>query len=710
MYSFEAIKSESPYYQEVVLYYKVNPCPNASFHKLQKPKGLIQPCNQHPCFNHHDQEERRRPVFDEETHSLLYNPMWCDQIKENGVCVIGDECSFAHTENEVNYHPLYYKTEPCVTCEFANTPKLCPQYHSDEANRALILEKFRTKESREHSNNAHFGDVLLPKGFSLDNFKTKPCTVKGNHNPKVCDHYHFDKDRRRPTNIFNYSTVMCSYAARNLECPEGDNCGYCHNKVEELYHPERYKRKFCLCHPHNVHKCEYGNYCSFAHNEGEIKIELLHNMKKDEKFYLYKYKTVFCPYIYSHDRNQCVYAHNPQDYRRDPRVYNYKPMKCTQWAHGSIYSYEEGGCPKLMDCEFCHGWKELEYHPLYYKTQICSNANKNCIKVDCPFLHPNRDCQEKTQHSQPRKLSMETMRNFAFVSPQKQSSFGPDSETKPNFYSHFKTKGERRNDSNFQGPIIPIRNNHKFKDESKEDELRPGTLGSTRPNSNVSSMYYTEEEIPKKPNKKKKKKQMSLQDKNEDIKSPLSVNSDIPMKGGSGPKRISSPQINFWGGQAPGSEEKSEDPYEIRRTTGKLSGNRTNDSFESLQSYTMERQNTPTEKAKVFNEQFKKELINSLKRKGLDYVIPILISPRADIEGLKTFSQRDFNMFPQIRFEDKEKIVTIIQRIIEEENQGISQNVLTSPFEMMIGENQLGGNLDFLDNQTNLKFTKHPFN
>jgi len=713
MYSFEAIKSESPYYQEVVFYYKANPCPSIQPQKNHRAKNFSANCNQHSCFNYHGFHERRRPAFDDKTKQLLYEPIWCPNLNENGTCSQEDSCQYAHTQNEINYHPLYYKTEVCKGCQYGLNPKLCPKFHSDETNRTLILEKFKNKEGKSSSSGHASEDNSMQKGFYLDRFKTKQCTIKGNHNPKVCDYYHFDKDRRRPSDVYTYSPDLCQYVEKGEICPNGDDCGYCHNKVEQLYHPERYKKKFCLCHPHNIHKCEYGNYCSFAHSEAEIEIELLHNIKKDASFYINKFKTVFCPYIYNHDRTQCVYAHNPQDFRRDPNKYNYRPVQCQNWSQGQILSYEKGNCPKGMDCENCHGWKELEYHPKVYKTKYCSNS-KSCIKIDCPFLHPGRDNNDKPQPTQSRNLSMGMSRDFGTFSPIKQSGFGGEKEYKTSFYGN---SGVKQKESNFRGPIMPHheKNFHSSKDEFKENELKTKPYkkqGSTRPNSNVSSAFYSEEDAPKKKQKKKKKKQMSLQTKNEEESKEEELALD-PMQGskkGKGGKTASSPQINFWGVQSPVSAEKSEENFESKKPVLKLSGSKTNDSFESLQSYTIEKPVGFEKNIKINNEQFKKSLTNALQKKGLDYTIPFLLSPRADIESLKSFSQKDFNMFPLIKVEDKEKIMNMIKKLLEEENFGVIGGEITSNigFEINGDENQWGGTLDFLDTNESLGF-KHPF-
>ena len=54
-------------------------------------------------------------------------------------------------------------------------------------------------------------------------------------------------------------------------------CPKAHNKVEELYCEEKYKTKFCTFYPNNCHNCDYGIYCSFAHSEDDIKIDLIEN-------------------------------------------------------------------------------------------------------------------------------------------------------------------------------------------------------------------------------------------------------------------------------------------------------------------------------------------------------------------------------------------------------------------------------------------------
>lgn len=174
--------------------------------------------------------------------------------------------------------------------------------------------------------------------LDLDSFKTQPCKINGQHNPKLCVYYHSSKDRRRST---PHSHELCSNPDN---CPLGDSCPKAHNRVEQLYHPEKYKTKFCSYFPNNLDYCDYQSFCSFAHSERDIKVELIHNLVQDSDFYIYFFKTVWCPYNSPHDKAACPYAHNWQDYRRKPHECEYSNMPCPYWKSGTfILSYEEAG-------------------------------------------------------------------------------------------------------------------------------------------------------------------------------------------------------------------------------------------------------------------------------------------------------------------------------------------------------------------------------
>lgn len=226
------------------------------------------------------------------------------------------------------------------------------------------------------------------------NFKTLKCTNNIKHNEKQCPYYHNAKDKRRPQNTFYYLPEMCFSITSDVKCPRADYCNKCHNQVELFYHKDKYKTKFCSFYSEEQTKeeidsvCHYGGFCCFAHTQDEILVELIHKYDLNLEFFLYYFKTVMCPFESKHDKSTCVYAHNLQDYRRNPKKYCYDKKNCPSWDNKkTILNYSQG-CKDGYLCPFSHGWKESDFHPLNYKTTKCKNYKGNCEKGSiCPFYH-----------------------------------------------------------------------------------------------------------------------------------------------------------------------------------------------------------------------------------------------------------------------------------------------------------------------------------
>lgn len=175
-----------------------------------------------------------------------------------------------------------------------------------------------------------------------------------------------------------------------------------------MYREDKYKRKFCSKYPDKISDCEYGDFCSFAHNENEIKIELIHNYVFDSDFYIFHYKTVWCPFnLTTHDKGLCVYAHNWQDYRRKPSEYDYISEACPHWKPNDYIQDYAQGCPNELSCDRCHGWKELEFHPLIYKMHLCRQGNKCKQEGACPQYH-----SEKDKRQVDKRVSQNLMRYY----------------------------------------------------------------------------------------------------------------------------------------------------------------------------------------------------------------------------------------------------------------------------------------------------------
>jgi len=138
-------------------------------------------------------------------------------------------------------------------------------------------------------------------------------------------------------------------------------------------------------------------------------------MAKDADFYMFYFKTEWCPFNKEHNKAQCVYAHNWQDFRRKPNIFNYACQEiCENWKPGIFIAKYHEGCENQASCKSCHGWKEQEYHPIFYKTQPCqeeqahicvmapdsSSANeaKTSVKcsrgIECPYYHSPEEKRE----------------------------------------------------------------------------------------------------------------------------------------------------------------------------------------------------------------------------------------------------------------------------------------------------------------------------
>ena len=338
------------------------------------------------CESYHTYDEQRRPILCPLSQKPLYLPALCKAFFTELVCETNKDCPYAHSHNEVLYHPAVYKTEQCndPNCIFATKPHLCSKIHPSEPSRAMIAKEYEKLDLRPELK------ILHRPLLNITEFKVHPCKRKDSHEKKLCPYYHSDVDRRRSLNQYNYCPELCPKIERSF-CNCDNSCPFAKNKVEQLYHPERHKKKFCSHYPERINKCEYENFCSFAHNEIEIKTEKLYSEKATDDFNMYKLKTIFCPFRQDHERSSCPFAHNVQDFRRDPLLFSYKPEDCPYWSKSdSIQEYEKAGCMKLLNCDKCHGWKELEYHPLFYKTKPCTNFPK-CERRDCPYSHLPQD-------------------------------------------------------------------------------------------------------------------------------------------------------------------------------------------------------------------------------------------------------------------------------------------------------------------------------
>ena len=98
------------------------------------------------CSKAHSPNDVRRNPFKEDG-SLAYHPKKCSEVFPRSAylnqktqndptiqiskCSLGNACNFAHSMNEILYHPLKYRTSVCPNLKKNCTTVECPHYHED---------------------------------------------------------------------------------------------------------------------------------------------------------------------------------------------------------------------------------------------------------------------------------------------------------------------------------------------------------------------------------------------------------------------------------------------------------------------------------------------------------------------------------------------------------------------------------------------------
>jgi len=184
------------------------------------------------------------------------------------------------------------------------------------------------------------------------------------------------------------------------------------------YHPRHYKKRFCAWYPDSTN-CRRGEGCAFAHSREEVRAPLLSGAEEaqepaamTEEFFMYKFKTYWCPIGIQHNWQTCVYAHNYQDARRDVTI-GYGSTACPHWNRHETGAEYWQRCPLGVHCPYAHGAKETLYHPEVFRTVVCRDR---CDKSQCPrqrfcaFFHGKHQVRKPTggvDYRQP--LSVENM-------------------------------------------------------------------------------------------------------------------------------------------------------------------------------------------------------------------------------------------------------------------------------------------------------------
>ena len=204
---------------------------------------------------------------------------------------------FANNEYEINFHPLYYKTIICNSCNinkdnYLSNP-LCPFSHDIQSDFRIIYD-YKEKSICElmnalsNSNLFTFINYLdyIPKEINrkeinLQTFKVHKCLLDKScpNDYHLCPFYHEcekEKDKkRRPPFLFRYSSEICEncydkrkgkYIIEN--CPYGDFCNNIHSKNENNYHKDKFRKEYkCTRNPKG--RCPFISTCYGVHKESD---------------------------------------------------------------------------------------------------------------------------------------------------------------------------------------------------------------------------------------------------------------------------------------------------------------------------------------------------------------------------------------------------------------------------------------------------------
>jgi len=112
-------------------------------------------------------------------------------------------------------------------------------------------------------------------------------------------------------------------------------------------------------------------------------------VRETDDAYMYRFRTTTCTKKRCRYPARCFGAHSNAMRRRVPEQdnhgrFNYIPEHCTEWQKTKKCRLEDS-CPRS------HGWLEVIFHPLLYKTKMCRSYQKNgvCRKygVYCAKAH-----------------------------------------------------------------------------------------------------------------------------------------------------------------------------------------------------------------------------------------------------------------------------------------------------------------------------------
>ena len=228
-------------------------------------------------FYYADESERRRKVKKYPDGGFNYIPIMCQNNNCND-----KNCPYSHTENEMYYHPLFYKTKynsykkggllDKNATDLFNDFRVIYNYKKDN-----IINLIRLLDSKKIAK-LSFKDIFKNQinSFQLETFKTLECPfiktgINCKKDPHLCCFYHSLSERRRPPTLFRYTNEMCpdqTYKENGKiksHCKNGDFCNKCHSRYEYFYHKLFFGKAMTCLRPKKNGKCIFEETCYAYH-------------------------------------------------------------------------------------------------------------------------------------------------------------------------------------------------------------------------------------------------------------------------------------------------------------------------------------------------------------------------------------------------------------------------------------------------------------
>ena len=246
-------------------------------------------------FYYESEKEKRRKVVKYSDGSFNYIPVLCDDEYCDD-----EKCPFSHNENELNYHPLFYKTKYLSGGKKGYFEKNANNFFDDfriiynykNENIINLLKLLDEKKIAKYYFKDYYKKEM--KSFKLETFKTMECPsvksgIKCPKDAHLCYYYHNLAEKRRPPTLYRYTNVMCpdqKYKENGKiksNCKNGDFCNKCHSRYEYYYHKLFFGKAITCMRPKKNGKCIFEETCYGYHPYKEKDYKKTREEKIQEK-------------------------------------------------------------------------------------------------------------------------------------------------------------------------------------------------------------------------------------------------------------------------------------------------------------------------------------------------------------------------------------------------------------------------------------------